>query len=120
MTTDDLQDYAEAWNAHDIDKIMSYMSRDCIFETGGGAESFGTRFSGYEVVRQRFCDVWADLPDVSFNSPSHFIQGNRGCTQWTLTATRADGSIIEVDGCDLFTFDEDKISVKNSFMKNRA
>ena len=44
MNTKDLEDYSDAWNAHDIDKIMEYMTDDCIFETGGGSEKYGTRF----------------------------------------------------------------------------
>ena len=44
---------------------------------------------------------------------------DRGCSEWTFTATRPDGSNIEIDGCDLFTFEAGKIRVKNSFVKNR-
>ena len=35
MNTTQLQDYANAWNGHDIDRIMDYMTFDCVFETGG-------------------------------------------------------------------------------------
>lgn len=35
MTLDDLESYSEAWNQHDIDAIMSMMTEDCIFESGG-------------------------------------------------------------------------------------
>ncbi len=98
---------------------MSYMSEDCIFETGGGAERYGTRFDGFAAVKRRFVEVWTDLPDISFENASHFVDGNRGCSEWTIVATRADGTKLEVDGCDLFTFRDGKIHVKNSLMKNR-
>ena len=119
MNTDDLEKYAAAWNAHDIDTIMGYMTDDCIFETGGGAERFGTRYEGYDNVKKRFIEVWTELPDVRFENDRHFVQGNRGCSEWTFIATRPDGSVMEVDGCDLFEFQDGKIRVKNSFLKNR-
>lgn len=119
MDIEDLQHYSDAWNAHDIDKVMSYMSDDCIFETGGGAERWGTSVEGFEAVRARFFEVWTELSDVAFSNERHFVQGDRGCSERTLVATRADDSKLEVDGCDLFTFDRGKIRVKNSLLKNR-
>jgi ketosteroid isomerase-like protein len=117
---EDLQAYADAWNAHDIDRIMSFMAPDCVFETGGGSEKHGTRHRGYEEVKARFIEVWTDFPDVRFENPRHFVRGDRGCSEWTFVATRADGTILEIDGCDLFTFIDDKIQLKNSYIKNRT
>jgi hypothetical protein len=37
-----------------------------------------------------------------------------------LTGTNAAGERLEVRGCDIWTFDGDKIAVKNSFWKIRA
>ena len=34
--TEMLKRYSDAWNEHDIEKIMLYMTEDCIFRTGGG------------------------------------------------------------------------------------
>jgi ketosteroid isomerase-like protein len=120
MNEEGLQEYTQAWNAHDIDTIMSFHTEDTIFETGGGKEKYGTRFEGIEVVRQRFIEVWTELPDAYFEGAEHFASGDRGCSQWTFHGTRADGSRIEVDGCDLFTFEAGKIKLKNSLLKNRA
>jgi len=119
MTLEDLENYATAWNAHDIDAIMAYMTDDCIFEPGGGPERYGTRFEGFETVKARFIEVWTELPDVQFENGKHFLQGDRGCSEWTLTATRPDGGKLEIDGCDLFTFVDGKIRVKASYLKNR-
>ena len=114
-----LEDYADAWNAHDIDRIMAYMTPDCVFETGGGVERYGTRFEGAESVRQRFIEVWTDIPDVRFENALHFVQGEHGCSEWTFVGTRVDGSAVEIDGCDLFTFEGDKIKSKRSYIKIR-
>ncbi|MEC4726975.1 nuclear transport factor 2 family protein [Shewanella sp. D64] len=119
MKIDDLQAYVDAWNEHDIDKIMSFMSIDCIYETGGGTEVHGTRHSGYETVKSRFISVLETMPDISFDNAKHFIKDDRGCSEWIFTATKPDGTKIELEGCDLFTFHKGKIKVKSSFMKHR-
>ncbi len=119
MNTKQLQEYSDAWNAHDIDKIMAYMTKDCVFETGGGSEKFGTRYTGYEAVRKRFIEVWTDIPDVHFDNAIHFSQGNYGCSEWTFWGTGKEGVKIEIDGCDLFTFENGKIKSKRSYIKDR-
>ena len=120
MKVKDLEEYSAAWNAHDIDKIMQYMTDDCIFETGGGSERYGTRHVGFDNVRQRFIEVWTDIPDVRFENPLHFVQGDNGCSEWTIIGTRPDGSAMELDGCDLFTFRDGKIYAKRSYLKQRG
>ena len=119
MTPDQLQAYSDAWNAHDADRIMSFMTPDCVFEPGGGPERYGIRYSGQEEVRKRFIEVWTEIPDVQFVNGRHFSQGAYGCSEWTLTGTRTDGSRIEIDGCDLFTFEGGKIQSKRSYLKRR-
>ncbi len=39
---------------------------------------------------------------------------------WVFTATSPDGSRVEVQGCDVFTFKGGKIAVKNSYRKQRT
>ncbi|GJL71062.1 MAG: transcriptional regulator [Nitrosomonas sp.] len=114
-----LEAYSNAWNAHDIDRIMAFMTEDCIFETGGGTEKFGTRYEGFEAVRERFIEVWTDYPDVKFENASHFVQGNFGCSEWTFVGTSKNGVKMERNGCDLFTFENGKIKSKRSYVKNR-
>ena len=50
----------------------------------------------------------------------HFVCGNRGVSEWTLSGTTVDGERIDVRGCDLWTFGDDgKIVRKDSFWKIR-
>ena len=120
MNIADLESYSDAWNQHDIERIMAFHTEDCVFETGGGSEIFGTRFEGYDIVRARFIEVWTEIPDVHFSKGTHFVSGDRGCSEWTISGTLADGNRLETNGCDLFTFREGKIWVKNSLLKNRV
>jgi ketosteroid isomerase-like protein len=63
--------------------------------------------------------VWATFPDAHWGHARHFVSGDRGVSEWTFSGTRADGSRVEVHGCDLFTFRDGKIALKNSYRKNR-
>lgn len=119
MNSKDLETYSNAWNEHDIEKIMGFMTDDCVFEPGGGSERFGTRYEGYEAVKERFIEVWTDVPDIRFINAIHFSQGDYGCSEWTILGTTKDGVKLEVDGCDVFTFENGKIKSKRSYVKNR-
>ena len=119
VTTETLQAFAEAWNRHDVDALMSFMTDDCVFEASAGPEVCGQRHVGRAAVRAAYAEVWATFPDAHWGGAHHFVQGDRGVSEWTFTGTRADGSRVEVDGCDLFTFRGDKIQVNDSYRKNR-
>lgn len=119
VTIADLQAFAEAWNRHDAEALMSFMSDDCVFDASAGPDACGTRHVGREAVPAAFVDVWNTYPDAQWRSPRHFVCGDRGVSEWTFTGTRADGARVEVNGCDVFTFRDGKIALKNSYRKNR-
>jgi len=119
IATEMLQAFADAWNRHDVDALMSFMTEDCVFEASAGSDVCGTRYVGRDSVRAAFAEVWATFPDAQWCNARHFVHGERGVSEWTFTGTRADGTRVEVDGCDLFTFRDGKISLKDSYRKNR-
>jgi steroid delta-isomerase-like uncharacterized protein len=119
VTTEVLQAFADAWNRHDVDALMSFMTEDCVFEASAGPDVCGTRYAGREAVRAGFAEVWATYPDAHWGNARHLVRGDRGVSEWTFTGTRSDGTRLEVNGCDLFTFRDGKIALKNSYRKNR-
>lgn len=119
VTVATLDRFAEAWNRHDADALMSFMSEDCVFESSAGPEVCGTRYAGPQAVRAGFSEVWSVYPDAHWGNARHFVQGDRGVSEWTFTGTRSDGTRVEVHGCDIFTFRDGKIAVKNSYRKQR-
>ena len=120
VSADVLQRFADAWNRHDADALMSFMTEDCVFEASAGSDVCGTRYVGRESVRAGFAEVWTIFPDAHWGNARHFVREERGVSEWTFTGTRVDGTRVEVNGCDLFTFRDGRISVKNSYRKNRA
>lgn len=114
-----LQTFADAWNRHDVDALMSMMTSDCVFEASGGNMVDGERHEGQRAVRAAYAAVFEQYPDAHWGNARHFVAGERGVSEWTFTGTLKDGKRVEVTGCDLFTFRNGKIAIKNSFRKNR-
>ncbi|MFB3041542.1 MAG: nuclear transport factor 2 family protein [Candidatus Poribacteria bacterium] len=118
MTTELLQAFADAWNRHDVDELMSFMTDDCVFEASAGPDTEGTLYKGREEVRAAFANVWATFVDAHWGGARHFVCGDRGVSEWTFSGTRADGTRVEANGCDVFTFRDGKIAIKDSYRKN--
>ena len=98
---------------------MSMMTEDAVFEASAGNTVNGERHEGQRAVRAAYEAVFAQYPDARWANPRHFVTGNRGVSEWTFTGTLNDDRRVEVTGCDLLTFRNGKIAVKNSFRKNR-
>jgi ketosteroid isomerase-like protein len=121
MTAEDLDVFfAEGWNRHDVDRLMSFMTDDCVFESASGPHACGTRHAGHDRVRAAFAGVFTAFPDVVFRDVRHVVAGDRGLSEWVFAGTTPDGRAVEAHGCDVFTFREGKIASKSSFLKNRT
>ena len=115
-----LRAFLDAFNRHDLDEIMSYFTEDCTFDMPRGPNPFGTRYQGKEGVREGLASRFIGIPDVHYGDDRHFVSesGDRGVSQWLLTGTTTTGVKVEVRGCDLFEFSQDrKIMVKDSYWK---
>jgi ketosteroid isomerase-like protein len=117
---DVLTEVLEAFNRHDLDAIMARFAEDCVLETPRGPDPWGRRFVGKSEVRRGLAARFEGIPDVHYEGDGHFVCGDRGVSEWTISGTTVEGERIEVRGCDLWTFDGDRIAVKNSFWKIRV
>ena len=121
VTIKDLEAFfSDGWNRHDVDCLMTFMAEQCVFESTAGPDACGTRHTGRERVSQAFAKVFSVFPDAKFDDARHFVSGDRGVSEWLFTGTTADGKKIEVNGCDVFTFANNKIAVKSSYFKSRS
>ena len=114
-----LEEFADAFNRHDLDALMAMMTSDCVFEASAGNDVDGQRHVGQDAVRAAFAAVFEQYPDAHWGGARHFVHGDRGVSEWTFTGTRADGTRVEVHGCDLLTSRDGKIALKNAYRKNR-
>jgi ketosteroid isomerase-like protein len=116
---DVLREVTAAFDKHDLDRIMRNFADDAIFEGPRGPEPWGQRVVGREAVRDAFAARFAGIPDVRYTDDDHFVSGDRGASEWTLSGTTVDGLRIEVRGCDLWTFRDGMVVKKDSYWKIR-
>lgn len=123
VTTNDrlrvLEAILDGFNRHDLDAILAHFTPDAVFLSPRGREPWGARFEGVEAIRRGFAARFEGIPDVTYESHGDFVAGERGVSEWTLRGTTTAGTRIEVRGCDLWTFDGDRIAVKDSYWKIR-
>ena len=101
----------EAFNAHDLDRIMGFFADDCVLEMPRGSAPWGARFEGSRDVRAALATRFEGLPDVRYGDAEHFVDAaaRTGVSKWTLTGTAGDGTRVEVRGCDFYTFRDGKV-----------
>jgi steroid delta-isomerase-like uncharacterized protein len=109
----------DGFNRHDLDAILEHFADDAVFESPRGPEPYGTRYEGRDAVRAGLAKRFEGIPDVHYADDRHFVSadGSRGASEWTLTGTTTDGGRLRVRGCDLWTFRDGRIVVKDSYWK---
>ena len=115
-----LEEITAAFDAHDLDGIMAHFADDAVFEAPRGPHPWGQRVEGHAAVRQAFAGRFSGIPDIRYGGDAHFVDGDRGASEWTLSGTTTEGQRIEVRGCDLWTFRDGKVVKKDSFWKIRV
>jgi ketosteroid isomerase-like protein len=109
----------DAFNAHDLDRIMAFFADDCVLEMPKGNKPWGSRFEGKANVRDALATRFEGLPDVHYGNEEHFTDetAGTGMSKWTLTGTARQGERIEVRGCDFYTFCDGLVIRKDSYWK---
>jgi ketosteroid isomerase-like protein len=114
-----LRAIAQGFDSHDVEAIMRHFAADAVFESPRGPDVVGRRFEGADAVRAAFAARFAGIPDVRYRDDDHFVSGDRGASEWTLSGTTTDGVALHLRGCDLWAFRDGKIVKKDSFWKIR-
>jgi ketosteroid isomerase-like protein len=117
VTLDLMRAISAAFNSRDVDKIVSFFTDDAVFYLARGPEPTGRPLRGKAAIRQALADRFKVIPDMRWEHKEHFIAGNRGVSVWTVKGKSADGEELNYEGCDLYTFQGDKIREKNTFWK---
>ena len=117
ITVDTLKQILEAFNRHDLDAIMEFFSDDCSFDFPRGTEPWGQRFIGKSQVREALAGRFKGIPDVHYGEDRHWVSGDLGVSEWTLTGITTSGVRLKVRGCDLWEFRNGKVIRKDSYWK---
>ncbi len=114
--------YNAAWNAHDLDAIMSQHAADMVFENHTAGET-----ATGDDVRAHIASIFATWPDIEFRSRRLYVRDGLVVQEWTATAThsaemrRGDLSVaptgrrVEWRGIDVIPFEDGLIKRKDVY-----
>jgi len=117
ITIETLKEITAAFNRHDLDEIMEFFAEDCVMDFPRGSSPWGTRFIGKANVREGLASRFAGIPNVHYGNDRHWLCGDMGVSEWTLTGMTTAGVHVEVCGCDHWEFRSGKIIRKDSYWK---
>lgn len=116
MTLERLAEFGDAWHQKDLEKLLEFISDDCVYSASVGAEP-GETFRGRDEVREGFAHMLAYDTGAERHSGEAWIFGDRGVALWAFGYEDDDGNAYEVKGIDLYAFAGDKISLKDAYRK---
>ncbi len=117
-----IERYNDAWNAHDLDTIMSLHAPDMIFENHTAGES-----AQGEDVRAHIGRIFESWPDIHFTTRRLYVRDGLVAQEWTASATHVStlrrgeitaeptGKRIEWRGMDLIPFEDGLIKRKDVY-----
>ncbi len=108
--------FNEAFNRHDVSRMMQLMSEDCIFENTDPAPD-GTVYSGKETVTQFWLDFFRESPSAHIDIEEIFGLGLRCVMRWKYSWVDINGKKGHVRGVDIFQVREGLICEKFSYVK---
>jgi taurine dehydrogenase small subunit len=114
--------YNEAWNAHDLDAIMSMHAPDMVFHNHTAGES-----AEGEEAREHIGSIFRTWPDIEFSTRRLYLRDGLVVQEWTATATHANvmrrGELVAEptnrkitwDGLDVIPFEDGLVKRKDVY-----
>jgi steroid delta-isomerase-like uncharacterized protein len=114
--------YNDAWNAHDLDTIMSMHAPDMVFENHTAGES-----AEGEAARGHIGKIFETWPDINFTTRRLYARDGLIVQEWTATATHTNtmrrgdlvaeptGKQIEWKGMDVIPFENGLVKRKDVY-----
>ncbi len=107
------QQWIDAWNAHDVDRILACLTEDAVYED----LPLGAVNRSHDEARQFIEASWAAFPDLRFELTAARITGEHGTAEWTMAGTHqgdfpglpATGQAFSVRGVSVLELSGDKI-----------
>ena len=102
--------YDAAWNAHDVDAIVALHAPGMVFEN----HTAGERIEG-DAVGPHIARIFENWPDLAFAGRRLYARDGLVVSEWTATATAADGRRLTWDGVDVFPCEDGRIVRKDVY-----
>jgi hypothetical protein len=88
VTVETLQRLVDAFNAHDLDAVMSFFTDDPVLELPRGPHPWGRRFHGREEVRAGLASRFAGIPaTMTSNARRSYDTGPPGAGDSSIRST---------------------------------
>ena len=121
MTPERLRSFFDAWNAHDVETIVGYFTPAGAYHASIGPDDAGTAFVGSDELRRGVSGFLGRYGDVRYTDLVIGMSGHdRAFASWTFHATSPVGEAVTYRGVDLFTFEGDRIALKDAYRKERS
>ncbi len=114
--------YNDAWNAHDLDTIMSMHAPDMVFANHTAGES-----ARGEEVRAHIASIFETWPDISFETNRLYVRDGVVAQEWTARATHSrtmrrgeivaepTGRSVQWEGADVIPFENGLVKRKDVY-----
>ncbi len=108
-----VEQWVDAWNAKDMDRMKSMYSEDAILYQGPVREAL----KGWNYVYDRFQDLFSGFPDAQIKINDLHIDGDIAVLEFNETGTQTGqflgyeptGNKINIDSCLVFRISKGKI-----------
>lgn len=108
--------FGAAWEAWDLDAIMSLMADDAVFESTGPAPD-GRRVEGAAAIRDEWTAMFRDTRDAEFRFEESYVSDDRATARWRFSWTNDDGTRGHVRGADAMRVRDGLVVEKLSYVK---
>lgn len=102
--------YNEAWNAHDLDAIISMHAPDMVFEN----HTAGERAEG-PAVRPHIGEIFENWPDLRFEGVRTYAREGVVTQEWMAYATHSTGTKLSWAGVDVIPTENGLIKRKDVY-----
>ena len=113
-----ITEVCDAYNRHDVEGIVRHFAEDSSWLLSRGVPPEGGRARGLDEIRAMAHRRLRTIPDMYWDIRSHWVSGNRGCSEWTVSGTETNGNKINWLGIDVWELNDDgKIVTKDTYWK---
>ncbi len=83
-----VESYCEAWNAHDVERLVDFCNADSVYESLYEDKVL----QGKEELKTELNTLFSDLPGIKLEWPAYFVTGDMARFRCIVSAMRANGT----------------------------